>query len=187
MTKVGDTWREGVLVEEYKASARQEPPQFPPPQREHEWLHQLAGKWDTEGECSIDPTQPAATIKGLQVGRKIGEFWVTFEHTGECPATGAPFTGILNLGYDPERKKYVGNWFDSMTSYLWHYTGTVDPSGKTLTLDTEGPSCWEPGEIAQVRETIQLENKDYKIFTSSAKRNGEWVKIMTLHQRRRKK
>jgi len=37
-----------------------------------------------------------------------------------------PLTGILTLGYDPQKKKYVATWMDSVSSYLWKYEATMD-------------------------------------------------------------
>jgi uncharacterized protein DUF1579 len=48
----------------------------------------------------------------------------------------------MTLGYDPEKKQYVGTWVGSMMSYLWVYDGSLDAEEKVLTLNAEGPSCF---------------------------------------------
>ncbi len=98
-----------------------------------------------------------------------------------------PMTGVMTLGYDPEKKKYVGTWVDSMTSHLWRYEGTVDAAGKVLTLDTEGPNPAAPGKTAKFKERIEFKSKDHKVFTSSMQGDdGEWVTFMTMNSKRKK-
>ena len=158
--------------------------QPPKPQKEHEWLQQVVGEWDSEGDIPAQPGQPAMKTKGSESGRMVGGFWAMLENKGEI--MGAPFTGILTLGYDPQGKKYVGTWIDSMSNYLWRYQGSVDASGKVLTLDTEGPSHGEPGKLAKYQESIEIKSKDHKVFTSKVKKDGEWVTFLTVHYRRKK-
>jgi hypothetical protein len=127
-------------------------PEMPKPQKEHEWLKQLVGEWDTEGECVTEPGKPPMKTKGSESTRAIGGFWTLSEHKGD--AMGTPFTGILTLGYSAEKKKYVGTWIDSMGSHLWTYEGSLDASGKVLSLETEGPSNEGPGKTCKFKEVI---------------------------------
>ena len=93
---------------------------------------------------------------------------------------------ILTLGYDPQKSTYVGTWVDSMTSYIWTYQGSVDPSGKVLTLETEGPWPMKPG-VTKFKEVTEFKSKDYRVFTSSIQGDdGKWTKMVTVHSRRKK-
>jgi hypothetical protein len=157
---------------------------MPKPAKEHEWLKQIAGEWESEGEAILAPDQPPMKIKGTESGRMVGGFWVTVEHKGEF--MGAPFTGIMTLGYDPEKKKFVGTWVDSMGSYLWQYVGTLDESGKVLTLESEGPSHEGPGKLAKFRESIEIKGKDEKVFVSRIEKDGKWVTALTMTSKRKK-
>ena len=165
-------------------AAQDEAPEMPKPQKEHEWLQQLVGEWDSEVEMYMDPSQPPTRIKGSESGRMIGGFWAQLENKGEF--MGGPFTGILTVGYDPDKKNYVGTWVDSVSSYLWSYEGALDAAGKVLTLETKGPCHEQPGELAKFKEVIELKSKDHKVFSSVREKDGEWVKMMTIHYRRKK-
>jgi len=173
----------GCVAAMAAAAAAQDAPQMPKPQKEHEWLQQLVGEWDTEGEILTEPGKPPMTTKGSESGRSIGGFWIVCEHKGDF--FGTPFTGILTLGYDPQNKKYLGTWVDSVTSYLWKYEGTVDATGKILTLDTEGPGH-EPGKLLKFREVIEVKSKDHKVFTSATEKDGKWLTHLTINCRRKK-
>ena len=116
-------------------------------------------------------------IKGNASGRSLGGFWNILENRGEF--MGAPFTGIMTLGYDAEKKKYVGTWVDSMNSSLWKYEGTVDASGKILTLDSEG-LCPKTNKMAKFQQKIELAGKDSWIFTSAVEDNGKMVQFMKI-------
>ena len=163
----------------------QDLPQMPAPQKEHQWLQQLAGEWEAESELFMEPGQPPVKSKGTERVRMLGGFWAMAETSGEF--MGTHVAGVLTLGYDPEKGKYVGTWVDSMTSHLWTYEGTVDPSGRTLTLRTEGPCPLAADGRANFREVIELKGKDEKTFTSSVQTDdGQWMTIMKASYRRKK-
>ena len=173
-----------VMLAGVGVHASQEGSPMPKPVKEHEWLQQIVGEWDAVVEVKMDPAKPPEKSKGTESGRMIGGFWAVIENRGEM--MGAPFTGILTLGFDPDKKKYVGTWVDSMSSYLWRYEGTVDPTGKILTLETEGPSFEAPGKMCKFVESTELKGKDHKVFTSKFEKDGKWVTAVTIDYTRKK-
>jgi hypothetical protein len=156
---------------------------MPKPLKEHEWLQQIVGEWDTEAEVVSEPGKPPIKTKGSESSRMIGAFWVLSEHRGEIPGAGA-FTGILTLGFQPDKDKYVATWIDSCTTRLWTYLGSVDASGKTLTLEAEGPG--EDGKPAKFREVIEVKDRDHKDYRSSIQKDGKWVTFLTIKYTRKK-
>lgn len=158
-------------------------PEMPKPQKEHEWLKQLAGEWETESECIMEPGKPPVKSKGTENVRMLGGFWAINEV--KMGSEGQTVSGILTLGYSAEKKKYVGTWVDSMFNYLWSYQGSLDEAGKILTLEAEGPGH-EPGKLCKFRETIEFKSADHKVFTSSIEKDGKWVPFMTTNARRKK-
>jgi hypothetical protein len=160
----------------------QETPELPTPGPQHEWLQQLVGEWESKGEM-IAPDQPTVTTEGAETVRAIGGFWIQAENRGDF--MGTPFTGLLTLGYNNEQQQYVGTWIDSVNDYLWTYEGSVDESGKILTLETEGPCHMGPAETARFREVIEIKSPDHKVFTSSMQgEDGSWTTFMRIDYRR---
>ena len=118
----------------------------------------------------------------------LGELWVLAEGRGDMPGGGTA-NMVLTLGYDPEKRRYVGTWIGSMMTHLWVYKGTVDAAGKALTLTTEGPAPDETGKmrIAKVREVIEFVTPDHRTFTSNVLgADGKWTQIMQAHYYRKK-
>jgi hypothetical protein len=160
----------------------QDPPKLAPPEKEHEWLKQLVGEWETDAEAVMEPGKPPIKCKGTDTTRMLGGFWSVSEMKGEM--FGTPVVGHLTLGYDAKTKKYVGTWVCSVDGHMWKYEGKVD--GKTLTLDTEGPAA-PGGKNAKMRDVIELKDADHKVMTSSLLgEDGKWVTFMTMNAKRKK-
>lgn len=154
------------------------------PQKEHEWLQRLVGEWTSECEAMMGPDQPPATFKGREKVRSIGGLWTVGDGTGEMPGGGTA-TVMMTLGYDPAKGRFVGTFIGSMMTHLWHYEGTLDPTGAVLTLDTEGPDCANEGRMARYKDIIEFKSDDHRVLTSAMRgEDGEWRTFMTAHYRR---
>ena len=163
----------------------QQDPQLPGPEKEHELLQQFVGQWDSESEASMGPGQPAMKCKGSMKSRMIGGFWIVSDMTGDM--AGTTMTAVQTIGYDSEKKKYVGTWVDSMMNYLWKYEGTVDETGKILTLEAEGPNFMSAGKLTKFRDAYEFKSADNIVATSSMLTDdGKWVVFMTGKLTRRK-
>ena len=174
----------GIVTLLVSATGQAQQPTMPSPAKEHEWLKQLAGEWETEVECTMKPGEPPIKGKGSESSRMLGGFWLVAEGKGEM--MGMSFASVFTLGYDAEKKKYVGTWIDSMTSYMWKYEGSLDDAKKVLTLDTEGPSWKAPGKMAKYKDVIEIKDKDHQTLTSSIRGDdGKWTSFMSMHYRRK--
>ena len=160
-------------------------PEMPKPTKEHELLSQFAGEWHVTTEMSAAPGQETMKCEGTESAKMMGGFWLVAQGNGSMQ--GIPVSSILNIGYDPARKKYIGTFCCSMDSTLWKYEGAMDAMGKKLILETEGPSPLDPAKKAKYRETLELNDKDHKTFTSQMQSaDGKWVKFVTMTYRRKK-
>lgn len=167
------------------AAAAQDQPKVPAPQKEHEWLQQFVGDWESEMEVNPGPTGEKSTCKGTAQTKSLGGFWVVTDVKSEM--LGTPFTAVQTIGYDAKTKKYVGTWVDSMMNHMWKYEGSVDPTGKILTLEAEGPDMVHEGKTTLYRDIYEFKSKDHVVMTSTVKgEDGKWVTFMTGNSRRKK-
>ncbi|MGH9628094.1 MAG: DUF1579 domain-containing protein [Bryobacteraceae bacterium] len=157
------------------------------PQKEHQWLQKLVGEWTYEAEGLTKPDEPPAKSTGTESVRSLGGLWILAEGQGAMP-DGGPATAMLTLGYDPQKKRYVGTWIGSMMTHLWVYDGgTLDASGKVLTLEAEGPDMAAEGKMARYRDVIEFKSDDHRLLTGHMLGDdGKWQKFMTTNYRRKK-
>lgn len=154
------------------------------PQAEHQWLHKLLGEWRYEGDALMEPGRPLVKFSGSETVRSLGGLWIVAEGKGAMPG-GGDATMILTLGYDPQKKRYVGTWVGSMMTHLWVYDGAVDAEGSVLTLESEGPDMAEPGKMAKFRDVIEVKGDDHRTLTSHILgTDGKWLQVMKAHYRR---
>jgi Protein of unknown function (DUF1579) len=153
------------------------------PQKQHQWLDRLLGKWISEAECSMGADQPPSKTKGTEVVRSLGGVWILAEGESKMSNGGTGKT-IMSLGYDPESERYVGTFIGSMMTHLWIYNGSLDGDEKVLTLDTEGPNFTQ-SSMAKYQDSIEFVNDDHRIMRSQIlDDNGQWIQFMTAHYRR---
>jgi hypothetical protein len=156
------------------------------PQKEHQWLQKLVGEWTCEAEATMEPGKPAEKCKGTESVRSLGGLWVLAEGHGEMPG-GEPATTLMTLGYDSQKKRFVGTFIASMMTHLWLYEGDLDAAERVLTLETEGPSMAGDGKMAKYRDVIELKSDDHRVLTSHALgEDGKWHVFMTANYRRKR-
>ena len=157
-----------------------DPPKPPPPQKEHLWLQQLEGTWTTDTEAIMEPGKPPMKLTGTESTRSLGGYWAISEFKGDV--MGMSVMGLMTLGYDTKKGKYIGTWVSSADATMFIYEGTV--TGNTLTLETEGPDP-TTGKNAKMRDVIEVKSKDLKVLTSHIQGDdGKWTKFMTINAKR---
>lgn len=155
-------------------------------QKEHHWLQKLVGEWTYEAEASMGPGKPPEKSTGSEIVRSLGGVWILAEGQVECPG-GGPATTVMTLGYDPQKKRFVGTFIGSMMTHLWLYDGALDAAERVLTLDTEGPDFAVEGKMAKYKDTIELKSDDHRVLSSyTLGADGKWFGFMTSHYRRKK-
>lgn len=157
------------------------------PQREHKWLQRFVGEWTSETEMSMEPGKPPEKCYGTDSVRSLGDLWILAEGKGDMPGCG-PMSMMLTLGFDPQRKRFVGTWIGSMMTHLWVYDGALDPAERALTLESEGPSMEAPeSKMGKYRDVMEFRSDDHRMLTSYALgADGAWQQFMTVHYRRKK-
>jgi hypothetical protein len=167
-----------ALILLHAALLAQDQPQVSEPDKQHEWLQKFVGEWESHSKASMGPDQPEMECSGTITSRMLGKLWVVNEMTSTTP--GFEMRGLQTVGYDPQKKKFVGTWVDSMINHLWHYEGTVDESGKKLTLEAEGPNHMAGGKLTKFRDAYEFASPDKIIITASMLgEDGKWTTFMT--------
>lgn len=162
-----------------QALSAQEIPGASAASEEHEFLQKFVGEWEVESEGS------GMKGKAVMKSSMLGKLWLV--NSSDHEVGGTPLQSIQMIGYDTTKKKYVGIWADSVINYMWHYEGTVDESGKKLTLNAEGPSMSGDGKMTQYKDAYEFKDDDTIIATSSMQNaDGEWTVIMKGTAKRRK-
>jgi hypothetical protein len=156
------------------------------PQREHQWLQKLVGEWTLEAEATTDPGKAPEKFKATESVRSLGGLWILAEGQGEMPG-GEPAVTMMTLGYDPQKKRYVGTWIGSMMTHLWVYDGALDAAERVLTLEAEGPDMAVEGKMATYRDVIEVLSDDHRVLTSHVLGDdGQWHGFMTANYWRKK-
>ncbi len=157
--------------------------ELPLSQPEHQWLEQFVGEWTTTSQGSAGPDQPTFDCSGTISSRMIGGYWVVNEMSSDMP--GMQMRGLQTIGYDSTQEKYIGTWVDSILNHMWHYEGTVDESGKKLSLYAEGPIFAAGEGVSMFRDSYEFVSDDQIRITSEMQGDdGEWITFMTGDARR---
>jgi hypothetical protein len=168
------------------------------PLKEHQWLNRLLGEWTSEMEMETEPGR-RERFTGTDSVRTLDGIWFIAEGRSDTPdgdaGSGRPdraasdlsADSVMTLGYDPQRKRYVGTFIASMMTHLWIYEGELDADERVLTLNSEGPSMTEEGKMAQYRDSIEFKSDDHRLLTSHVlAEDGSWQHMMTAEYRRKK-
>lgn len=155
------------------------------PQKEHQWLQQLVGAWTYETEAVMGPDQPPQKFNGTERVRSLGGLWIVAEGQGEMPGGGTAHM-ITTLGYDPQKRRFVGTWVGSMMTYLWVYDGALDAAQGVLTLDAEGPNMAPDVQgMARYQDIVELKPDGQRRMRSQVLgEDGKWTQFMTAVYRR---
>lgn len=157
----------------------------PKPTAEHIWLQQLVGEWTFESECDMGPGNPPMKSKGTESVRSLGGLWTIGHGQGSSPCGEEIHHMIMTLGYDPAGQRFVGTFIASMMTYLWQYSGKLDQTTNTLTLDADGPKfSGEPG-LDHYQDIITIVSPNHRTLSSQIQLpDGTWQKFMKADYRR---
>ena len=134
----------------------QQPPQ---PGPEHAILKKQEGTWDTTMKMAGTESKGVATYK-----MDLGGLWLVSTFEGDLG--GMKFSGRGFDSYDPTKKKYVGVWFDSMSTSPLAMEGTFDAAKKTLTMVGQGPGMdGKPMTYKTVTHMPDDNTIDFKMYT----------------------
>jgi hypothetical protein len=134
------------------------------PGEPHKLLSQYVGKWEVSTRMWFEgpgkpPVETKATVEGKWImdGRFVQE-----DATSEM--MGMPHKSIGVTGYDNIKKKYVISYIDNMTTSICTAEGTLDESGKVMTLfgKFDEPMTGERDKV--IKFVTRLIGPDKRIF-----------------------
>lgn len=150
----------------------------PTPGPEHEMLKKMEGTWGATIKMEGDETKGTATYK-----MECGGLWLMSDFQGEF--FGQKFQGRGMDGFDPEKKKFVSVWVDSMSSRPMMLEGTYDKEKKTMTMTGEGPG--PDGKPVKQKTVTQQVDNDHQTFTMYfVGADGQENKVLTIEYVRKK-
>jgi len=143
-----------------------------------EWLKQFEGTWTVVSKSPEVDGQPSTTQTGTLKSRAVGSRWIVNEHSGKIGPMS--FKAVQTIGYDSGKKQFTSTWIDSLTSFEWHCTGSLDATGKKLTLEAEGPD-WNDSKKNRLYRDIYEFKSENEIAGVSQMMNdqGEWETFNT--------
>jgi hypothetical protein len=152
--------------------------------REHKWLQQLVGEWIWEHDTPPPEGGPSVKHVGTESVRSLGGLWVLLEGRSRMPDK-KPAVTIMTLGFDPEKGRFVGTFVGSMMTYMWSYEGRLASDGKSLVLDTEGPSFPDTSKIVKYQDSVEIVSDDHRVLRSKyLADDGNWQEFMKADYRR---
>ena len=132
----------------------------------------------------MGPDKPAEKFSGKESVRSLGGLWILGEGEGEAPG-GVTNATIRTLGYDPQKKRFVGTFISTMMANLWVYEGQMDAAERVVTLNCEGPSMSEDGATTEYQDIIEVVSEDHRVLRSRVRgADGHWQEFMVAHYRR---
>jgi hypothetical protein len=136
--------------------------EVPKPGPEHKRLKKIEGTWATTMKAGGMEHKGNVTYK-MELGglRLVGSM--------ESDLNGQKFYGKSLDTYDARKKKYVGLWFDSMSTTPLTMEGTCDEK-KTLTMVGEGPGMdGKPTKWKSVSEMPDNDTVEMKMYVGDGK------------------
>lgn len=153
------------------------------PTREHEWLKKFVGEWEADSEVTHVPGEPPMACNSVIKTRALGDLWVVSELKTE--AAGASVNALQTIGFDTQQGKFIGSWIDSMFDHMWRYEGSLDDSGRILTLEADGPDLFGGDKPTKYRDVYEFQTDDHVVVKSMALKDGEWVTFAHGNARRK--
>jgi Protein of unknown function (DUF1579) len=154
---------------------------------EHQAMEPLVGTFNAKIKFWQEPGKPPHESDGVMVRKWImgGRF---LQEDFDGSFAGAGFKGLGLMGYDLQKKKYLGTWIDSMSTGIAVMESTYDSKTKTFTgiMDEIDPMT---GKKMKVRDVVRLVSNDHQIqeMFSTPEGGGKETKSMEIQYQRVKK
>jgi len=147
------------------------------PGPQHARFKEAVGTWKTEMKMWMGPGEPTVSPGASRMELVFGGRYLK-EHY-RCLSPDMPYEGMLLMGYDNLKKKYVSLWIDSMSTGFMLMEGTYDDAAKTLTMTGEADDPFlGPIEMRSVSREVSKDKVVFEMYRKSA--DGPEQKCMEI-------
>ena len=148
------------------------------PGEAHQQLVKGVGYWEGTLTMFGEHATPQP-IHATETVEAVGPFWIQSRFT--CDFMGQPYVGTGCVGYDPAKKKYVGTWIDSMSSYFSKMEGQKDANG-VLVLHWTAPDETTGKMVSHRSESVETAGTRVMTFFQG---KNPGTKTMVIQMKRR--
>jgi hypothetical protein len=149
------------------------------PGPEHAMLAKNAGRWNATVKSWMDPQGEPEVSEGTEESEMIfGGRYLSSHFKGSM--MGQPYEGMGTLGYDNVKKKYVGTWFDTMSTGIMSFEGDYNPETKEMVCHGRFTDAMT-GQEQQCRMVSRFVSDDQHVFEmwgpDPTGRDVKWMEI----------
>ena len=156
------------------------------PGEEHALLATLAGRWAAETHFRMAPDQAVTVSKGTETSRMAcGGLWLVFNFRGKF--LGSDFEGHGTTGFDQTNGKFVGTWFDSMSTGLNISEGNYDKNTKTITYKNTSTDPQTGRKMTYTSKTIFKDDNHHTIVMYMPGPDGKEFESLRIEYTRKGK
>lgn len=151
----------------------------------HKGMEKFVGEWSTASKMFMDPSAPPMESKGSATFQMVmGGRYLVQEFKGDM--MGMPYEGMGYTGFDNNRKLFVSNWIDSMSTGIMTMKGSLDDTGKIMTQfgEMDEPMTGEMGKVIR-SQTTWIDDNTFK-FTMAEVMYGEPFVVMEITYTKKK-
>jgi hypothetical protein len=155
----------------------------PKPTRYHEFLKQFVGTWDVQAKIWTEQGKPPIKSSAIETASlKCAGLWLVYNDKGELG--GRAFEGYGMLGYDEEKKKFIGCWVDQTSTSMDIAEGTCDEKGKVFTLISETTDA--AGTVTRTKRVMEIKGPDSQSLVCYEGPKGKEVVVGEYEYTRKK-
>jgi hypothetical protein len=138
------------------------------PGPEHQRLAKFVGTWQAEVNYYYGQKDPVMKTAGTEVCALASEGrWLStrFDETPDKAGKGEEYQGLGILGWDPNKKRYVSTWTDSVVPEMLNLEGDSSADGNTFTLTGQMVNPLQPGQPAKLQFVMEFSEKGTRTLT----------------------
>lgn len=147
------------------------------------FIEKWIGKWDTTSKIFMEPSAAPVEAHGHSEYKwAIEGRWLEERFDGQM--MGMPHKGVGLTGYDGFNKQFVGCWADNLNPAMINFTGSLDQTGKVLTMfgKMDEPTTGEHGKTMRFQTTI-VDDETHKMTIDEVQYGQPFTVVEVTYKR----